>query len=133
MRVTTETVNGVEQGAVMPFLTNLESGVMRPVFLPDNSLLLGETGRGWQAKGGHVSSLQHIIWDGTTTPPVIHHVSATAGGFELFFTTPIPLSFSPADLAAAVSATSWVYRDAADYGSPELDDHEEILTKVELG
>ena len=32
-----------------------------------------------------------------------------------------------------MKATSWVYRDAADYGSPELDDHEETLTKVELG
>ena len=41
-----------EQGSVMPFFEGLESGVMRPLLLPDGSLLLGQTGRGWQAKGG---------------------------------------------------------------------------------
>lgn len=57
MRVTTEVIGDREQGAAINFGTNLESGIMRPLFLPDGSLLLGQTGRGWQAKGGHVASL----------------------------------------------------------------------------
>jgi hypothetical protein len=59
-RVATEVVNGQMQGSIMPFIDGLESGVMRPLFLADGSLLLGQTGRGWQAKGGYVASLQRV-------------------------------------------------------------------------
>lgn len=130
MRVAIETVDGIEQGAVIPFVTNLESGVMRQILLPDHSMLIGETGRGWQAKGGHVASLQHVTWDGKTIPPVIHHVSAIAGGFALHFTVPVPPEIKDEDLAAALAIKSWVYRDAASYGSPELDDHDEEISHV---
>jgi mono/diheme cytochrome c family protein len=133
MRVTTERVGDHEQGAAINFATGLESGVMRPLFLPDGSLLLGETGRGWQAKGGRVASLQHIRWDGKTTPPAIHHVRAVAGGFELMLTAPIPRGLSDADVTAALAIRSWVYRDAPDYGSPELDQHAEAVTQVAIG
>ena len=132
MRVATESVDGIEQGVVIPFATDLESGIMRPVLLPDNSMLLGQTGRGWQAKGGHVASLQHLIWDGKTIPPTIHHVSAITGGFTIYFTVPIPAEVKEVDLAHAAKVASWVYRDAADYGSPELDDHDEEISRVEM-
>ncbi|HWA26077.1 MAG TPA: family 16 glycoside hydrolase [Lacunisphaera sp.] len=132
MRVGTEIVNGLEQGWAITFATNLESGVMRLLFQPDGSLLLGETGRGWQAKGGHVASLQHIRWDGKTVPPAIHSLSAVAGGFDLKFTVPVPTGVSELDLAAALAIKSWVYRDAPDYGSPELDEHAEPTTSVTL-
>jgi cytochrome c2 len=133
MRVGTEKVGDHEQGFAIPFATNLDSGVMRPVFLPDGSLLLGETGRGWQAKGGKVASLQHIVWDGKTVPPAIHDVAAVPDGFELHFTVGIPAGRTEADLARALALSSWVYRDAPDYGSPELDEHPETVTRVEIG
>jgi hypothetical protein len=132
MRLGSEKVGEREQGFAINFATNLESGVMRPVFLPDGSLLLGQTGRGWQAKGGHVASLQHVRWDGKTVAPAIHHVSAKADGFELTFTAPVPASLPDADLAAALKIKSWIYRDAPDYGSTELDEHSEDVTKVAL-
>jgi mono/diheme cytochrome c family protein len=132
MRVVTEKVGDQEQGVVINFATNLESGVMRPVFLPDGSLLLGQTGRGWQAKGGNVASLQHVRWDGKTVAPAILHVSAVAGGFELTFTAPVPATLTDADMAAALAIKSWTYRDAPDYGSPELDEHPEGVTTVAL-
>ncbi len=132
MRVATEVVAGQEQGAAINFATNLESGVMRPLFLPDGSMLLGQTGRGWQAKGGHVASLQHVHWDGKTIPPSLHHVSAVAGGFDLVFTVPVPAMLADVDVAAALAIRSWVYRDAPDYGSPELDEHDEAVTAVTL-
>lgn len=132
MRVGTETVDGHEQGFAIPFATDLESGVMRPVFLPDGSLVLGETGRGWQAKGGKVASLQRIVWDGKTIPPAIHDVAAVADGFELHFTVAIPAALTEADLAHALAISSWVYRDAPDYGSPELDEHPEAVTRLEI-
>ena len=64
----------------MPFFEGLESGVMRPVFLADGSLLLGQTGRGWQAKGGKVAALQHVTWDGKTVAPQILAMVATPTG-----------------------------------------------------
>jgi mono/diheme cytochrome c family protein len=132
LRVVMETVDGAEQGSVMPFFEGLESGVMRPVFLPDGSLLLGQTGRGWQAKGGKVASLQHVRWDGKTVAPQIVGMSATPEGFRLDFTQPLGNGVSEAILRTALSLESWTYRDAPDYGSPELDLHGEDATKIAI-
>jgi cytochrome c553 len=120
LRVQVEEVRGKLQGSVMPFMAGLESGVMRPLFLADGSLLLGQTGRGWQAKGGKVAALQHVRWDGKTIAPAIGSVSATASGFDITFTQPLAARVTSAELAAALKLESWVYRDAPDYGSPEL-------------
>ncbi len=121
LRVSLQKVGDVEQGSVMPFFEGLESGVMRPLFLPDGSLLLGQTGRGWQAKGGKVASLQHVRWDRKTVAPAISSMEATAAGFELLLTQPLGSGVSTELLGSALSIESWTYRDAPDYGSPELD------------
>lgn len=132
LRVVTETVNGIEQGVVIPFADKMESGVMRPVFLADGSLLMGQTGRGWSAKGGHVASLQRLIWDGKTKYLDLYNVKATAQGFQLLFTQPLPASVTEADLKAALSINSWAYRDAPNYGSDMLDRRGEEITVVQL-
>lgn len=130
LRVTTEVLaDGTEQGAVMPFAKGLASGVMRPVFLPDGSMLVGQTGRGWQAKGGHVASLQRLVWDGETRPFAIDRVTATAEGFAVRFTKPLPKSVDLEALAKALSINSWVYRDAPDYGSEVLDEQSEKISE----
>jgi mono/diheme cytochrome c family protein len=133
MRVSTEKVGDHVQGSIINFAVDLESGPMRPIFLPDHSLLIGEVGRGWQSKGGHIASLQRIIWDGKTIPPAIHHVSAAPGGFDLVFTLPIPAAIADADFLKDLKIQSWVYRNAPDYGSPELDDHAEDIKGASIG
>jgi hypothetical protein len=130
LRVVTEKVNGQDQGSVMPFFEGLESGVMRPVFLPDGSLLLGQTGRGWQAKGGKVASLQHVRWDGKTVAPAISSVSATPEGFKIALTQPLGKGVSPELLKTALNLESWTYRDAPDYGSPELGTRNEATAGI---
>ena len=130
MRVVIEKVGGIEQGSVMPFFEGLESGVMRPVFMPDGSLLLGQTGRGWQAKGGKVASLQHVRWDGKTVAPAIVSMSATHDGFRVNLTQPLGGGVNASLLRSAVSLESWTYRDAPDYGSPELDLRNEDTTSI---
>jgi mono/diheme cytochrome c family protein len=132
LRVSTEIINGVEQGSVMPFVAGLESGVMRPLFMQDGSLLLGQTGRGWQAKGGHVASLQRIYWDGKTVAPTIHSVQATKTGFAVNLTQALEPAINDAQLKELVSVESWVYRDAPDYGSEELDLKAEAIEKVSI-
>ncbi len=119
----TEEVNGQKQGAVIPFISGLESGVMRGLFLPDGSLLLGQTGRGWQAKGGHVAALQHIRYDGETVAAAIQSVAVTDDGFKVTLTQPV---LGPGqDVDQSVQIRSWVYSDTPDYGSPELDRRDE--------
>jgi hypothetical protein len=132
LRVHTEVVDGVEQGSVMPFIDGLESGVMRPIFLPDGSLLLGQTGRGWQARGGHVASMQRIVWDGKTVAPAIQSTHATSNGFTLKLTQPLSDAIDSAALQKLVAIESWVYRDAADYGSDELGKAMERITNISI-
>jgi hypothetical protein len=132
LRIAIQNVDGVEQGSVMPFIDGLESGVMRPLFLKDGSLLLGQTGRGWQAKGGHVASLQRIVWDGKTVAPAITQMLATPTGFAIEFTQPIDSKVSADALRSLVSLESWVYRDAPDYGSDELGLQQDAIKSVAL-
>jgi hypothetical protein len=133
MRVATQKVDGVEQGSVMPFFAGLESGVMRPLFLGDGSLLLGQTGRGWQAKGGKVASLQHIRWDGKTIAPAIVAMAAIPDGFRIDLTQPLASTVDDAGLRSALALESWTYRDAPDYGSDELDLHAEDIASLSIG
>jgi hypothetical protein len=132
LRVALQKVGDVEQGSVMPFFEGLESGVMRPLFLPDGSLLLGQTGRGWQAKGGKVASLQHVRWDGKTVAPAILAMEATPRGFTLKLTQPLGNGVNPDLLKNALALESWTYRDAPDYGSPELDLHPENVASMTI-
>jgi mono/diheme cytochrome c family protein len=132
LRVSVQKVGSVEQGSVMPFFAGLESGVMRPLFLRDGSLLLGQTGRGWQAKGGKVASLQHVRWDGKTIAPGITAMLATATGFRIDLTQPLATSVTESSLRAALTLESWTYRDAPDYGSDELDLRSEAMPALTL-
>ncbi|MFL6619990.1 MAG: hypothetical protein ACJ8MH_15410 [Povalibacter sp.] len=130
LRVVMQKVDGIEEGSVMPFFEGLESGVMRPVFLRDGSLLLGQTGRGWQAKGGKVASLQHVRWDGKTVAPQIVAMLATPTGFRIDLTQPLASNVTEESLRAAFALESWTYRDAPNYGSDELDLHAEDVTAL---
>lgn len=132
LRVVTEKINGIEQGVVIPFADGMESGVMRPVFLPDGSLLVGQTGRGWQARGGHVASLQRLVWDGKTLGQDIYRVTAAPDGFAIEFTQPLAASWDPTKLRAAVALRSWVYRDAPDYGSEIMGERKEALKDLTI-
>lgn len=132
MRVVTENVAGKNQGVLIPFAQGLESGVMRPLFLPDGSLLLGQTGRGWQAKGGKVASLQHMKWDGKTIAPALLNMNAEVDGFTLTFTQPLQNSISNDKLKKRIYVESWAYRDAPEYGSPELDTTQENITGITI-
>jgi hypothetical protein len=68
-----------------------------------------------------VASLQHVRWDGKTAEPGIVSMQATKSGFKLDLTQPLGGGVSANILRSAVSLQSWTYRDAPDYGSPELD------------
>jgi hypothetical protein len=94
--------------------------------------LLGQTGRGWEAKGGKVASLQHVRWDGKTIAPGITTMLATATGFRIELTQPLATHVTESSLRAALTLESWTYRDAPDYGSDELDLRSETVPALTL-
>ena len=130
MRVTTEVVNGQDQGCVMPFVDGLASGAMRPCFLNDGSLLIGQTGRGWGARGGNQQALQQIVWDGKTTGADLHSVSVTAAGFEVRLTQPLKADITAEQLAKDFEIENWYYINQPKYGSPETDKRKLAVAKV---
>jgi hypothetical protein len=132
-RVVTEKVNGSDQGCVIPFARYFASGVMRPVFLPDGSLLIGQTGRGWGAWGGQQASLQRIIYDGKTVPADILRVNAAQDGFVLRFTRPIAAGVTDEQLASYFKVQSWFYTNTGNYGSPEHDRRDRAIERVQIG
>lgn len=128
LRVVTEQVDGVDQGSVVLFARGLVSGVMRPCFLPDGSLLLGQTGRGWGSRGGNLSGLQHLSWDGKTVAADISHVTAANTGFDLYFTRPLDNKVTDESVAKSLKVQSWFYTNTGRYGSPE---HEKRVDMVQ--
>lgn len=132
LRVVTEKVGEIDQGCVLPFASKLASGVMRPCFLADGSLLLGQTGRGWQSGGGNESSLQRIFWDGKTTAADIQRVTVNSSGFEIFLTTPLAEKLTAEAVLAGLKVESWTYTDSSQYGSEENDKHPDGVSKVSI-
>jgi hypothetical protein len=106
---------------VIPFAFGTASGVMRPVFLPDGSLLLGQTGRGWSAKGGSADKLQRIVYDGKTIPADLLRAGAHRSGFTVHFSRPLAAQVQDSDFARAWKCHSWFYTDGLPYGSAEHD------------
>ncbi|MBC2606779.1 family 16 glycoside hydrolase [Pelagicoccus albus] len=123
LRVATYEVGGQLRAAVIPFGSELQSGLMRPVFLPDGSLLIGQTGRGWHAQGGKIASLQRLVWDGETIAQGILSASLDEAEttLKIELTQPLEKSLTEEILLSETQLESWYYRDAPDYGSPELD------------
>lgn len=132
LRVQTEQLNGIDQGCVMPFARGLHAGAMRPCFLPDGSLLIGQTGRGWGARGGKQDSLQRVVYDGKTNPADIHHMTPTKDGFVIHFTAPINKDIKEDALLKALSMESWFYTNTGKYGSPAHEKRNEEITSAKF-
>ena len=117
-RVFLEKVDGEYQGAAFPFLSGFASGVVRLLFAPDGSLLVGMSSRGWSSLGTQAYGLQRVRWNGTT-PFAIQEMRAQPDGFELVFTTEIdPVT---AALPASYMVQSYTYLYSNAYGSAEID------------
>jgi hypothetical protein len=131
-RIVTEQVNGIDQGGVIVFAEGLLSGVMRPCFLADGSMLIGQTGRGWYATGGFQDGLQQIVWDGKTIPGDILNITSSSKGFDLQLTAPLEEKITAEQLKKSAIVKSWFYTNKSDYGSPEHDVRDDALAEVAI-
>ena len=125
-RVATETINGVEQGALMPFMSNTASGAMRLTFSPtDSSMWIGQTGRGWWAKGGNMTALQRVVFDKQAIFQSVHSISITPKGFVVNFTQPV--NTIEQESYKNLKMSSWYYLEDFNYGSAETGSRNEKI------
>jgi len=117
-RVFMEKVEGEYQGAAFPFLSGFASGIVRLLFAPDGSLMVGMTSRGWSSLGTKAYGLQRVVWNGET-PFSIREMHALPDGFELVFTEPVDASSAAQVSAYSMSSFTYLYSGA--YGSDEIE------------
>jgi len=129
-RVFLETVNGIKQGAVIPFLTGFKSGLIGGRMNEKGQLFAGGSDRGWGAKGGKPHCFERVDWTGKV-PFEIHEMRAKPDGFELTFTE--PLDAASAENVASYSMREFTYAYREEYGGPEVDEVLPKITKATLG
>ena len=120
MRVTTEQINGVWQGACYPFREGLASGIMNVEFSPKGQLIAGgfTTNSQWPVSGAEPFALQRIDWNGTV-PFEIKEINIKKDGFLLTFTKPVDQQIAAQAETYNITTYTHIYHGA--YGSPEVD------------
>lgn len=128
MRCFLEKIDGYYQGACFPFREGFGSGTLA-VLQHGKSMFVGGTNRGWGSRGSKPFSLERIDWTGEV-PFEMQELRAKPDGFELTFTKPVD-----AEVAGDVSSYSlmtYTYPFQADYGGPEVDLTNPIITAAEV-
>lgn len=129
MRCFLEQVDGHYQGACFPFRSGLASGCLSLEFMPDGSMFVGGTNRGWGSRGPKPFSLERLTWTGKT-PFEIREMRAKSDGFELVFTE--PADRATAENVESYSLKTYTYIFQSGYGSPEVDHSNCTVSKVEV-
>ena len=119
-RVSLEKVRGVWQGCIYRFTQGLEGGVNRLAWGPNGSLYVGCIGGGgnW-AWNNTQTGLQRLTpLSGNPVTFEIARVTATATGFEIAYTKPVPEEVleNPANF----TVRQWSYQATAEYGGSKI-------------
>ena len=123
-RALIEEVDGQLQGAVINFANNFQSGNIRNTFDHKGRLWVGQTQRGWGAKGGEPYGVEILLWDGHTMPFELLDITIVTGGFTITFTEPVAESARN----GVFSATQWNYEYGPRYGSLKHNEGEVPVT-----
>ncbi len=118
MRVTTEKINGIWQGACYPFREGFATGLLAVQFTPNGRLITGGTNRGWPVRGPKPFALQRLDWTGAV-PFEVKEINALPDGFLLTFTKPVDPSSTGNPESFKIQAYTHIYHQG--YGSPEVD------------
>ena len=124
-----EKVDGQYQGACFPFIDGLQCAALSLAFMPDGSLLIGETNRGWNSQGTKSFGLERVRWTGKV-PFEIARMEALPDGFRLTFTEQVDAKTAADSKAYSVSSYTYLYHEK--YGSPEVDAKDVVVTAAEL-
>ncbi|MDU0356440.1 hypothetical protein RS130_23335 [Paraglaciecola aquimarina] len=127
-RVILDKVNGQYQGAVINFIDGFQSGNIRIKFDPQGQLWVGQTARGWYAKGGKPFGLQKVVWNGET-PFELLDMKLTKSGFKLTFTEPLN---DQTVLAKHFDVHEYNYKFTSRYGSDKHNKKDLTVKSVSL-
>lgn len=119
-RVSLEKVRGVWQGCIHRFTQGLEGGVNRLAWGPNGTLYVGCIGgSGNWSWNGTTTGLQRLTpKSGNPVTFEIAKVTATATGFEITYTKPVPEA--ALETPANFTVRQWSYLPTADYGGPKI-------------
>lgn len=127
LRVMLEEVNGVWQGACIPFIDKqgLRKGNNRLAFSPDGSLYVGQVQHGFIGDTG----IQRIVFTGKD-PADLYSMNITREGFDLHFTQPM-------DQATLRDTSNYHFRHYyyeyhLKYGSDQFDVQKVPVKKIEV-
>ncbi|MEM7144760.1 MAG: hypothetical protein AAF591_06470 [Verrucomicrobiota bacterium] len=129
-RVFLEKVGGEYQGACFRFRSGFQSAVVSLAFLPDGSLVAGETNRGWNSLGTRSFGLERVVWTGRV-PFEILKMEARPGGFLLTFTEKVDVE--SAERLGSYVMSSYTYTYHQRYGSEEVDARAVDVKGVKIG
>ncbi|MEZ5041660.1 MAG: plastocyanin/azurin family copper-binding protein [Saprospiraceae bacterium] len=129
MRVLQEKIDGVYQGACIPFREGFSSGVLRLKWGPDKSLYVGMTNRGWASTGKEPYGIERLVYTGKI-PFEVQNINIQPDGFLLTFTEPVNKAKAADPNSYAISDFTYLYRH--NYGSPVVDLEKRAIQKVEV-
>ncbi|MDU0353408.1 PQQ-dependent sugar dehydrogenase [Paraglaciecola aquimarina] len=117
-RVMLDKVQGKYQGAVIEFVSGMQSGNIRVDFDNKGQLWVGQTARGWSSAGSKPFGLQKIVWDGTN-PFELLDMKLTKTGFKLNFTEALDVGSVNVN---NIKVREWNYLYHQTYGSPKVNE-----------
>jgi len=116
-RVFLEKVNAEYQGACFHFRKGMQTAVLQMQWLPDGSMVIGESNRGWNSLGDRSFGLERLIWTGKV-PFEIKTMEAQPDGFLLRFTKAVDAKTAADPKSYAMSSYTYEYHQA--YGGEEI-------------
>lgn len=125
-RVFLEKVGGEYQGACFPFVDGLQCAALALTFLPDGSLVVGESNRGWNSRGNRPFGLQKIVW-AKKMPLDVRKMELTKTGFRFTFTLPVDKAS-----VGQFAGQSYTYPFQSKYGGTEIDAKPLQITETKL-
>jgi hypothetical protein len=117
-RVFLEKVGGEYQGACFHFRKGFQSAVLQMAFLPNGSMAVGESDRGWNSLGTRSFGLERLVWTGKT-PFEIRKMEAQPDGFKLTFTKPVDPKSAKSQGAYSMINYTYIYHSR--YGGDEVE------------
>ena len=127
-RVQLEEVNGTWQGAVFRHSQGFTAGNQRILWGPDGCLYAAQMGSGgnWSWKGKQFG-LQRLRPTGETAFE-IHSIHATADGFTVRFTEPVPED--QLEEVGSYTLKTWTYNPTPGYGGPKVNNRRLSVTSA---
>ena len=126
-RVGIEKVKGYYQGWVTLFRSGFSAGSVPMLQVPDGSIFVGGTSRGWGSVGGKPYALERCVWTGNV-PFEVHDMHIAHDGFDLSFTMPVNKNIASNPKSYRLPTWTYIYRQ--EYGSPEVDQTTATITNA---